>query len=308
MQIADSQMAISVFLCVDEERDGQLIRSPRATAFLVAIRGEPFFVGYVVTAGHVIEGAAGRPIYLRLNTASGFDDIETQRDDWFIYDRSDVAAIRVKWGTYDLYSLYPEQFIGADYSLRLPNANEVLTADVSGSSGHPVFQVRTGDDVSIIGLFVQHYGHSKSLPIARTGSIARMPSEPVRYRHPGGTYSEHPAYLVELHSWGGLSGSPVYVHRRISQMQGNDIELIGFLGVISGHFSILQQAEATGDVFGEISVALNSGIAVVTPAGAVRELLWREDVLEDREHAFDAARKKREESASHGPEPDSGKP
>jgi len=329
MRIAETQIAISVFVCIDEEvAPGTWARIPKATAFLTTIKGDPFWTGYVVTAAHVIEGAGNRSLYLRANTDDGFDDIEIHREEWFIHDHSDVAIVRVKWTgkkPYDLYSIYPEDFVRADFSLQVPSALVAGPSGIGQTSATVMqsVQVATGDQVSIIGLFVQHYGQSKSLPIVRTGTIAQMPSVPVRYRHPGGTYSEQPAYLIEIHSHGGLSGSPVYVHRRFTALTQLDVPLVGqpgqavpgkiwvqdpdaefanFLGLVSGHFDIAQTAETTGDIYGTITVAINAGIAVITPAEAVRELLWRDDVLEDRLQDWEAAKKAKAEGRPYIPE------
>lgn len=192
---------IVVFVCVEEQqRPGVKVRVPRATAFLIVVKGEPFWNGYVVTAAHVLEGIGDRAFYLRFNTQTGFDDVETARDEWFIHDRADVALIRVQWSTYALHSIHPEQFIGADYDLRVQEMRDAGLIQLPGQFSGSTLQIETGNDVSIIGLFIQHYGQSKSLPVARSGTIARMPSEPIEYRHPGGTYSKAPAYLVEFRS------------------------------------------------------------------------------------------------------------
>jgi hypothetical protein len=131
--------------------------------------------------------------------------------------------------------------------------------------------------------------------------------------HPGGSRSVAVAYLVEFRSFGGQSGSPVMVRRRVFNLiqvqvnaisadaggaeagqetisvQNPDAEVFGFLGLVSGHFDIEQQAQTTGDILGSITTAINSGIAIVTPAEAVRELLLREDVVEDRQQVYDDA-------------------
>ncbi len=78
-------------------------------------------------------------------------------------------------------------------------------------------------------------------------------------------------------------------------------ELINFLGLVSGHFDITQAAETTGDIDGTVTVAINAGIAVVTPAEAVRELLCRDDVLEDRLQEIEAAKKAKAEGLPHLP-------
>ena len=320
----EEQLDIVVFVCVEEQPpSGRPVRVPRATAFLTVIKDDPFWTGYVVTAAHVLEGIGNRAFYLRFNTQTGFDDIETSREEWFVHDNADVAIARIQWSTYALQSIHPEQFIGADYSLRVREMRDAGLGQLPGVFSDSSIQIETGNDVSIIGLFAQHYGRSKSLPVARSGTIARMPSEPVEFMHPGGSYSKTPAYLVEFRSWGGQSGSPVMVHRRLFHLvqvqanalpgavnaggsrsgaiwvQGPDTEVFGFLGLVSGHFDIEQQAQTSGDIFGSITTAINSGIAIVTPAEAVRELLWRDDVVEDRQRANHDAIEARAQRIEH---------
>lgn len=231
------------------------------------------------------------------------------------HDRADVAVIRVQWSTFTLHSVYPEQFIDADYNLRVQEMREAGLIQLPGIISESSIKIEAGNDVSIIGLFVKHYGQGKSLPVARSGTIARMLSEPVEFAHPGGAYIKATAYLVEFRSWGGQSGSPVLVHRQLFhlvQVQVHPIpaddvesrpqmvwvqsprsEAFGLLGLVSGHFDIKQQAQSTGEIPGSITTAINSGIAIVTPAEAIRELLWREDVVEDRQRAHDDAAQER---------------
>jgi hypothetical protein len=316
-----------VFVCIEEQQSsGGPVRVPRATAFLTVVKDDPFWIGYVVTAAHVLEGVGSQPFYLRFNTQAGFDDVETRRDEWFIHDKADVAIVRVQWSTYTLRSIHPEQFIGADYTLRVQEMRDAGLIQLPGLFSGDGLQIQTGNDVAIIGLFAQHYGRTRSLPIARSGSIARMPSEPIEFVHPGGTHSVARAYLVEFRSFGGQSGSPVLVRRRIFNLiqvqvsaipgspggqprsetistQNPDAEVFGFLGLVSGHFDVEQQVQTTGDILGSITTSVNSGIAIVTPAEAVRELLWREDVVEDRQQAHADAAQARAQGMDHSVPP-----
>jgi hypothetical protein len=322
--IREEALDIAVFVCVEEQQpSGGSVRVPRATAFLTVIKGEPSWTGYVVTAAHVLEGIGNRAFYLRFNTQTGFDDVETSRDEWFIHDSADVALVRVQWSTYALQSIRSEQFIDADYGLRVQEMRDAGLIQLPGLFSGSTIQIETGNDVSIIGLFAQHYGRSKSLPVARSGTIARMPSELVEFMHPGGTRSKAIAYLVEFRSWGGQSGSPVLVHRQLFHLvqvqtsslsgdadpgqlrsetfwvQSPRTEAFGFLGLVSGHFDIEQRAQTSGDILGSIATAINSGIAIVTPAETVRELLWREDVTEDRQQALNDAIEARAKGIEH---------
>ena len=68
--------------------------------------------------------------------------------------------------------------------------------------------IGVGDEVFLTGLFANHIGQQRNLPIIRVGNIALMPEEPVQ--HP--SLGPIDAYLIEARSIGGLSGSPVFVH------------------------------------------------------------------------------------------------
>ena len=106
-----------------------------------------------------------------------------------------------------------------------------------------------------------------------------------------GTASNVIAYLAEVHSLSGFSGSPAYftypmVVQEQTKVGGVDVStgvhlawIHGGLGLISGHFEIATEAETSG---GDIQVQHNSGIAIVTPADAIRRLLMRNDVADAR--------------------------
>jgi hypothetical protein len=104
-------------------------------------------------------------------------------------------------------------------------------------------------------------------------------------------YFDVVGYLAECRSWGGHSGSPVlWTTPRIGRviegegMKGPQQPFLhtGLLGLVSGHFDIEQKARGTGDWPAEIRTAINSGIAVVTPASKIKDLIEREDVVEAR--------------------------
>ena len=90
----------------------------------------------------------------------------------------------------------------------------------------------------------------------------------------GAVNFELTAYLIEATSVGGFSGSPVFfLHRTdvVDEPTGAvtaTAAATGFLDLVTGHFP---------------SDSGNSGIAVVTPAHAIRELLLRSDVVEERD-------------------------
>jgi hypothetical protein len=55
---------------------------------------------------------------------------------------------------------------------------------------------------------VQRAGSTRNIPIVRTGVIAAMPAIDEPFVRKG---EEYHAYLAEMRSIGGLSGSPVFV-------------------------------------------------------------------------------------------------
>jgi hypothetical protein len=298
--IPDKHMKTVAFLCVDEPSMGQANkRVPKATGFFVRVPLEGSKVltlDYVITARHCIEEARQYGnIYIRGNRKiGGFIEFPTKVDDWYTSDDVDVAAIPLlhtalppdtKPQDLDLVSIKIGAFIGGppDYK-----------STVSSSYGEMEIQPRIGHQIYFIGLFTEHYGEERNLPIARFGHISRMPDwidiETL------GTHSRIVAYLVEFHSWGGHSGSPVFfLYPSVVQdeitLKGISRGILtgvhlrwtsGLMGLVSGHYDIKREAEKTGEYYGEVQFAMNSGIAIVTPAQAIKNLLVREDIVKER--------------------------
>lgn len=100
-----------------------------------------------------------------------------------------------------------------------------------------------------------------------------MPHEPI---YDGVTGQRYEAYLAELKSIGGLSGSPVFVMLppgRVHPMTRRvDDELRWYLlGLVRGHWDSKEPEELSE--FAEEREIVNMGIAAVTPISAVLELL-----------------------------------
>ncbi len=151
------------------------------------------------------------------------------------------------------------------------------------------------DDVFAIGLFNQHWGHDRNIPIMRTGIIASMPQEPVQTE-----FGERNAYLIEMRSIGGLSGSPVYVH--LDFWRHHPVEPppvvngeyrvrwhMYMFGVISGHWDLERQDSAQDFIVPaneeEEIDRLNTGIAIVTPIQEVLNIINGDEVMKYRRMA-----------------------
>ena len=294
-----------VFLSVDErDSNGEMHRLPKATGFFVRVPLEStpnLSVDYLVTARHCVEAAMPSDnLYLRLNKkGGGYFDAMTRCADWYLHDSADVAAILLlpsllppdtRPTDWDLTSLSLDKFVG-------PGPQYEFKADVPSEVGDLRVECRpaVGYETFFLGLFTPHYGKQSALPIARFGHLAMMPGI-VEMKHGDGMTFQAEAYLMEFQSLGGHSGSPVFfVHpmlvqdARVVDGVGNlvtDVHLThttGFMGLVSGHFDIPQKAETIGDVMGSVQTAHSSGMAMVTPAEDVRELLMREDIVAERQ-------------------------
>ncbi len=310
MEVPETHVNTAAFLCV-EQGGGAEIR-PRATAFFVLDQSGTERAVWAVTGRHCIENAraTGRPLYLRVNTKDSYVDVPINPDDWYVSDEADVAAALWLGPPECTITAVPlDQFVDEDYRYR-GGADFPGMADLGGQL------VAVGHEVFFVGLFSQHAGKLRNLPIVRFGNISRPPLEPVAVR-----LSDDPAdesvteingYLVEARSWGGHSGSPAFWYYpgvqahfipdpRVQNMDRNErrrkglaadsqiplsreMGVLALLGLVSAHFGIKQEARTEGDVLiGRIITDINAGIAVVTPAHYIRRLLEREDVIEDRE-------------------------
>jgi hypothetical protein len=68
-------------------------------------------------------------------------------------------------------------------------------------------RIGLGDDLFMVGRFINHDGKERNIPVVRFGTIAMMPDEPIMD-------DGHPqeSFLIEIRTIPGYSGSPVLVH------------------------------------------------------------------------------------------------
>jgi hypothetical protein len=253
-----------------------------------------------------------------INAARGFEDISTRKSDWYIHDRADVAAILSPADPkrHKMQKLPVDTFINRNYRFDVSRfagrGREAMERMMIENFPNGI-EVEVGHDLYFPGLFVQSAGKNTILPIVRFGNIARMPSDeelltlenPIRKMQIRG-------YLAESHSWGGHSGSPVFWFytyninipievkewrrpesrfsinasppartRPANVMIGNGWAQ-GLLGLVSGHYDILTKAKNKAQTLEDIQLGINAGIAIVTPADNIREILMRPDVVDDR--------------------------
>jgi hypothetical protein len=281
MLVPDDIRKCTLFLCRRDILPGTSAEGflPTGTGFFVAVP-IPDIAGaktvYVITAKHIIEQlpkqGLDNSIYIRSNRVTGAPDIiKTSANNWLLHPTDpsvDVAVLTI--GSID-NNVYDHKYL----PITTAATEEIIQKEGIG----------VGDEVFLTGLFVNHYGQKKSLPIVRVGNIALMPEEPIET---GGMAMD--AYLIEARSIGGLSGSPVFVHligprpSGVTSLGGQ----IYWLGLMHGHWDgRLSDADAVRSD----PEAVNMGIAIVTPVEKILEVLNQDVLVKQRQDAVDNYRR-----------------
>jgi hypothetical protein len=276
MQIPDEIRKCVVFVCCKTREGMQL----GGTAFFVSVPLETtdLQVVYIITAKHVIDGISKKSIdqkvYLRVNSKQGQAKyVETSITDWLFHPQEqnvDVAILN--WA--------PPQDV---FDYRIIPQNMAATEDVIQKE-----EIGVGDDVFLTGLFANHFGSQRNIPIVRIGNIASMPEEKVHTNNLG----DIDAYLVEARSIGGLSGSPVFAYlgamRRIgtTTQMGRKGPLFYWLGLMHGHFDLskLEMDNLVEDSLTNLQI--NIGIAIVVPVWKILEVINQEIFMKTREEVL----------------------
>lgn len=140
----------------------------------------------VVTNAHVIDSGS---MVVRLNTVEDQTDIiPLDAAKWYRHPSGDDLAIcPIK--------------LSSRHRTKAISTKQFLTKKIIES-----YDIGPGDEVFIVGRFVNHEGKQRNLPSVRFGNISQMPWEPI-------VVDGYPqeSFLVEARSIAGYSGSPVFV-------------------------------------------------------------------------------------------------
>lgn len=217
-----------------------------AFAVCVPLEGNPVMMRqYAVTAKHVIDAGC---FFARINNQEGsFDVYEVGPWQSAQPDANGLLAdVAVAPLTIPLRAnlqpmpagigLWRERFEGEDYGV--------------------------GDAVFMIGRLLGHEGKDVNQPAVRFGNISLVPRDPV-WNYSLKADSE--TILVEMHSEGGFSGSPVFVYKD-GKPFGPTTRI---LGVDWGHLRGIRSVE-------------HAGIICVTPFWRVLDLLMTEAMVNER--------------------------
>jgi hypothetical protein len=264
-------------------------RRAEATVFFVSVSDlDPEPTGtrqyiYAVTARHVLRGLKSdgvRDVDIRLNRrVGGTVSVRAHLTDWTEHAAADVAIVPL--------AELPEEADHTPFPLRAAVNDDILRENVAGP----------GDDVLVAGLFSDRPGDFRNIPIVRAGTIAALPDEPIKTSH--GTF---PAYLVEARSTPGMSGCPVFLNLRgfrrvaspgknplmeVVHTLGREALTTGFylLGVGHGHYDSPYRPRPAAKL-----QRLNAGIALVTPAERITDLVMAPREIASRKKAIEHRR------------------
>jgi len=282
MQVPDEIRKSVGFICFRESGDSDSLKLA-GTAFFVVVNDQEVncSFGYIVTAKHVIVGiqrsSADGKVFIRVNKTDGsFGMVQSRISDWNFHPEDPSVDVAV------LAALLPQDtFDYRPIPIEMAVTKNIIQNEAIG----------VGDEVFLTGLFVNHFGQKKNLPIVRTGNIALMPEEPVNVKELGPI----DAVLVEARSIGGLSGSPVFVYTGAMRIIGNSNRMGGgnrfyWLGLMHGHWDMEVSEDDTMVEDSFTKDRVNMGIAIVIPVAKILELINQEAFVKSREEEIQRRR------------------
>lgn len=257
-RIPDKLLRSVVFVYPDAE-NARAGRSAGGSGFFVRFNahGENAATCYLVTNTHVALGAPRTLRYLDATGSVQFCDIPGNA--WRTHPEGDdisVAQIPSDTGV---------DIVAIDWSEMAASRTRMKELNVG-----------VGDEVFMLGRFLTSDAVEVSQPLARFGNIAMMPGQQVT----DGRGLQVEAFLMEMRSLPGYSGSPVFVYIGPGTYRGNGAmmpfhsEIIGLLGIDTGHKA------ARAPVYDSVTcnetklkVTINSGVSIVAPAWRIADAL-----------------------------------
>ena len=283
--IPDAVKHIVTFVFLSDA-NGQLLLDkegnpvPQGTAFFVGVpreAGKSEAIVYLVTAKHVLTDESGKlfsTVFLRLNRKVGDAEfVRVQIDPRFVFTHPDptvdiaVLPLLPPQNTYEYVVLSTDDFASPDKLKK--------------------FRVSEGSDVFFTGLLPNYYGGSKNTPIVRFGKVAMFPDQAISWKEkPSDPVTKPHLYLLETQSFGGNSGSPVFFY---AAPEPNAL-IIGQQPLALG--GVMRGTLERGRIVEFIPTAdlpiyrQNIGIAAVTPAYLVLEILDQKELKDSRQQFF----------------------
>jgi hypothetical protein len=194
------RMTRCVFFLFGHNRDGTMDQVPKATGFLVGRYSRELPHLWHIYAVSNRHATVDSPT-IRINTKDGCTRLlEYNPDQWTFSETDDLAVIDV---TDDL-EFDPKSLLWSD-DITWVNELDLLGYNEGGGRTY------VGDQTIMIGLFADHTGPGKvNLPVARFGNLAAFVNDGVPVGLGPGDQFARPAFLNDMRSRTGFSGSPVW--------------------------------------------------------------------------------------------------
>ncbi len=275
----------AVFFLYKDEASAKAGKGAGGTGFFVGIESQAapdtHHHIYAVSNWHV--AVDGFPV-IRVNRKSGPPEIfPFDVHDWtFVPGGEDVAVVEI-------------QLNDANLKASALSAMSWFVTDERIAE----HEMNAGEDVFMLGRFIDHDGVEANLPSMRFGNISMMAA---KVKQPTGFVGE--SYVVDMHSRTGFSGSPVFVYRTQGSIFSKPGGLLGgghlmmLLGILWGQFpeewniqdssKAVSKQGATLPTLDGKSIRGMSGMSLVSPASAIRKVLNMK-VLRDRRAETESA-------------------
>ena len=278
-------MAKCVFFLFEHRQVGPGFDGPNGSGFFVAKMSDtlhgPFIHYYAVSNKHVVNPSST----VRVATLDGgVHFIERDVSEWVYSNTDDLAAI-------DLTDDVNDDSLGIDVTA----VSEALFVTRQSLPHYACL----GDQTIMLGLFADHDGGSDiNLPVARFGNLAAVPDDRVPVQLYKGDAFNRPAFLNDMRSRTGFSGSPVWTWHNpyddLSQDPGNERHLnspfrprssLTLIGVHRGQFweqARIVQDIATAPYSKDSAVNLPSSMTVIVPSWQISTLLNKPELAVQR--------------------------
>lgn len=244
---------------------------PNGTCFFVTVRTTNGFFPYLATAKHVLEdtnGAILPQVAVRLSRSTGgvafvVFPLTRAGTPFRVFTHPepgvDLAVVPVVPDLFGTYRIQP------------------IPSDLIATKEHmKKFKIREGDDMFFMGLFTPFYGSQANIPIVRFGRLSMMTDEKISADKDG----LQDFYLMETQAFGGNSGSAAMFYFDERRNPGDTKLLLA--GIVKGYFFNYSPVRFVNAKQVPVSTE-NNGIALVTPAFKLHELLFSDELMRLRE-------------------------
>jgi hypothetical protein len=234
---------------------------------------------YAITANHVLTPDSF--LRLPLKGQQGWKDEPFLLADWIRYRERDIAILplTLSLSDYDIKPIPMRELIAdRDY---------ILAGGKPPVETEPAFHWGTGEEVYTVGLFDQDIGPKLERPIARFGHVALRPAEGelLSIEIDEDEVVEAEAFLVEMASWPGQSGSPIFLRPWVDETRGLENrphwEFNFLIGMVQGFYPGGEQDVKIQSVDLRLS-GLNMGISVAIPSWGIHSALMDQELKNRR--------------------------